>query len=53
MRKVWNHENVDASDLRSDSVSSHSSDNSEFMFDLTNKDWYDIVDEMGWDISFA
>lgn len=53
MRKVWNHENVDVSDLRSDSVSSHSSDNSEFMFDLTNKDWYDIVDEMGWDISFA
>lgn len=53
MRKVWKHENVDRSDGRSDSLSSHSSDNDGFVFDLTNKDWYDIVDEMGWDISFA
>lgn len=53
MRKVWKHENVDPQEIRRDSASSATSDTDSFTFDLTSKDWYDIVDEMGWDISFA
>lgn len=51
VRKTWEHEYTDLPALGSTSSASSRDDN--MSFDLATKDWYDIVDEMGWDISFA
>lgn len=53
VRKIWKHEYADSPSFRGSCTSSTSSGDDNMVFDLTNKDWYDIVDEMGWDISFA
>lgn len=52
MRKVLK-QDLDGSNSVRSSVSSSKSDNEEGSIDMVDKDWYDIVDEMGWDISFA
>lgn len=53
VRKIWKHEYADSPSFRGSAASSTSSGDDETNFDLSNKDWYDIVDDMGWDISFA
>ncbi|QLL31670.1 hypothetical protein HG536_0B05350 [Torulaspora globosa] len=53
VRKIWKYEYTDLPSRRSSGASSTSSGDDNMSFDLSIKDWYDIVDEMGWDISFA
>lgn len=51
MRKVWKQNNLNESGSNRSSISSSSGEDD--IFDIRNRDWYDIVDELGWDISFA
>lgn len=53
MRKVWKQDLDDSNSVRSSVSSSKSDSEGGESIDLSDKDWYDIVDEMGWDISFA
>ncbi|QLQ79184.1 hypothetical protein HG537_0B05310 [Torulaspora globosa] len=53
VRKIWKYEYTDFPASATSRTSSTTSGDDNASFNVSTKDWYDIVDEMGWDISFA